>query len=265
MNVARSRQTEPVAKNLTGSLVALFKQLIAEGALAPGDRLPSERELAERVGVSRSSLRQALKVLEMMGVISQRVGSGTRLNPAAASILAEPLEFLILLDGITFHELMEARLIVEPELAARAAERATSADLEALERAIAAMAESAEDPDRFVTSDLEFHQAVYAASGNRVCAMLFTVVHQSLEALVRLTSSRVDPSHTMRFHRRILTAIRQRDAEGARRRMREHLEDARTLLARGADAHARSSLEGRLDVLRSVKGQGPAAVEGGRR
>lgn len=263
MQLTNSNRTEPVSKNLTGRLVALFKQLIAEGAVAPGDRLPSERELAARLGVSRSSLRQALKVLEMMGVISQRVGSGTRLNPAAASILAEPLQFLILLDGITFHELMEARLIVEPELAARAAERATTADLQSLERAIEAMAESAADPDRFVASDLEFHQAVYAASGNRVCAMLFTVVHQSLEALVRLTSSRVDPSHTMRFHRRILTAIRQRDAEAARQRMREHLEDARTLLARGADARARTSLEGRLELLRSAGARSSESSEAG--
>lgn len=239
-------------KNLTGELVALFKRLIAEGALAPGDRLPPERELAEMVGVSRSSLRQALKVLEMMGVISQRVGSGTRLNPAAATILAEPLQFLILLDGITFDELMEARLIVEPELAARAAERATAADLTSLEGAIARMEESALDIDHFVESDLAFHQAIYAASGNRVCAMLFTVVHQSLEALVRYTSSMVEPTHTIRFHRRIQSAIWQKDASGARQRMREHLEDARALLARGAEAQARTSLADRLDALRPV-------------
>ncbi|MGH7507630.1 MAG: FadR/GntR family transcriptional regulator [Longimicrobiales bacterium] len=246
-------RTELAPKNLTGSLVALFKRLIAEGVLAPGDRLPAERELAEMVGVSRSSLRQALKVLEMMGVISQRVGSGTRLNPAAASILAEPLQFLILLDGITFDELMEARLIVEPELAARAAERTTAANRHSLEGAIARMEESAADADRFIASDLEFHQAIYAASGNRVCAMLFTVVHQSLEALVRFTSGRVEPSHTIRFHRRILAAICQQDAGAARLRMREHLEDARTLLARGAQEQARTSLEGWLDAQRPVR------------
>jgi GntR family transcriptional repressor for pyruvate dehydrogenase complex len=239
-------------KNTTGALVALFKRLIAEGAVVPGDRLPPERELAEMVGVSRSSLRQALKVLEMMGVISQRVGSGTRLNPAAATILAEPLQFLILLDGITFDELMEARLIVEPELAARAAERAGSADLKALEEAIERMEESESDADRFVESDLAFHQAVYAASGNRVCAMLFTVVHQSLEALVRFTSSRVEPRHTIRFHRRILAAICERDAGAARQRMREHLEDARALLARGAEVQARTTLSDRLGALGPV-------------
>jgi GntR family transcriptional regulator, transcriptional repressor for pyruvate dehydrogenase complex len=235
--------------HLTGSLLQLFKRLIGDGVLSPGDRLPPERELAELLGVSRSSLRPALKVLENMGIISQRVGSGTRLNPAAASILAEPLQFLILLDGITFHELMEARLIVEPELAARAAERGTAEDHEALRRSIQRM-ESADNPEEFVACDLEFHQAVYRTAGNRVCAMLFTVVHQSLEELVRFTSELVEPEHTIRFHRRILAAVRRGKPEAAREQMREHLEDVITLLSRGADAQARIALEDRLDLLR---------------
>jgi GntR family transcriptional repressor for pyruvate dehydrogenase complex len=240
--------------HLTGSLLQLFKRLIADGVLSPGDRLPPERELAELVGVSRSSLRPALKVLENLGIISQRVGSGTRLNPAAASILAEPLQFLILLDGITFQELMEARLIVEPELAARAAERATAEDQEALKRAISRMEECADNPDEFVACDLEFHQAVYRAAGNRVCTMLFTVVHQSLEELVRFTSLLVEPEHTIRFHRRILAAIRRGKPDAAREQMREHLEDVCSLLARGADAQARITLEDRLDLLRGATG-----------
>ena len=241
------------AGDLTSALLGLFKRMIAEGVLSPGDRLPAERELAEMLGVSRSSLRQALKVLEMMGVIDQRVGSGTRLNPADASILEEPLEFLILLQGITFDELMEARLIVEPELAARAATRATEADRQALEQAIQQMEAGSEGTDGFVASDIAFHRAVSMASGNRVCAMLFTVVHQSLEALIRFTSARAEPGHTIRFHRRILQAIRDGDAEAARQRMREHIEDARQLLARGADVQVRTALEGWLGAHRTKR------------
>ena len=111
------------------------------------------------------------------------------------------------------------------------------------------MKASADDADAFVASDLEFHQAIYDASGNRVCAMLFAVVHQSLKELVRLTSALVEPGRTIQFHRRILTAIRRQDAEAARQRMREHLEDARALLSRGAEAQLRSSLEDRLEAL----------------
>ena len=234
---------------ITGALLELFKRLIADGSLSPGDRLPPERELAEMVGVSRSSLRQALKILENMGILSQRVGSGTRLNPAAASILAEPLQFLILLDGITARELMEARLIVEPELAARAAARATAADRGALKNAIRTMEESIADPEKFVAGDLEFHQAIFRAAGNRVCTTLFTVVHQSLEELIRFTSVLVEPEHTIHLHRRILAAIRKQDPEAARLQMREHLEDVCVVLTHGVELQTRSTLEDRLKVL----------------
>lgn len=231
------------AKDLTGSLINLFKRLIAEGDIAPGDRLPPERELAERIGVSRTSLRQALKVMENMGVISQRVGSGTTLNAAAASILAEPLEFLILLEGISFQEVMEARLMVEPDLAARAAVRATRDDLHALRHALSRMAACTSDATGFAQADLNFHQAVYRAAGNRVCTILFTVVHQSLETLIRLTSVLAEPERMIRYHRRIYLAIRRGDAGAARMRMREHLEDVSVLMERGAGARAHTKLE----------------------
>src|SRR6267142_2020597 len=135
--------------DVTARLVGVFKNLISEGALTPGGRLPAERDLAEEFGVSRSSLRQALKVLQIMGVISQRVGDGTYLNAGAPSILSEPMEFLILLDGISFHELMEARLIVEPELAARAARRATAEDIAELQQVLTEMEENRRDHARF--------------------------------------------------------------------------------------------------------------------
>ncbi len=236
-------------EDVTVRLLATFKRLISEGAVAPGGRLPAERELAEKFQVSRSSLRQALKVLEIMGVISQRVGDGTYVNKGAASLLGEPMEFLILLNGISFHELMEARIIVEPELAARAAARATADDLATLRREMAAMKESAENHNRLSQHDLQFHQAIFQAAGNRVCTMMFTVIHRSLHRLIELTSHLVPVEHTLRLHQRIYTAIRQRDPAGARRRMAEHLLDAKGLLARAHDAQQSSYLGDRIKEL----------------
>ncbi len=232
-------------EDVTVRLLATFKRLISERAVAPGGRLPAERELAEKFQVSRSSLRQALKVLEIMGVISQRVGDGTYVNKGAASLLGEPMEFLILLNGISFHELMEARIIVEPELAARAAARATADDLATLRREMAAMKESAENHNRLSQHDLQFHQAIFQAAGNRVCTMMFTVLHR----LIELTSHLVPVEHTLRLHQRIYTAIRQRDPAGARRRMAEHLLDAKGLLARAHDAQQSSYLGDRIKEL----------------
>jgi GntR family transcriptional repressor for pyruvate dehydrogenase complex len=250
--VSITRRALPGKEDVTATLIGVFKRLISEGSLAPGHRLPSERELAEMFGVSRSSLRQALKVLEIMGVISQRVGDGTYLNTAAPSILAEPMEFLILLDGLSFHELMEARLIVEPELAARAAARATPEDVAELREALAEMEDNQEDHARFTEYDLLFHKTIFRVAGNRVCTLMFTVVHQSLERLIQMTSKLVEPNHTLQLHRRIFVAIRRHDADEARRRMTEHLEDARELFKRAAALQAQSSLQSRIGELTSV-------------
>lgn len=236
-------------EDVTVKLITIFKQLIAEGSLVPGGRLPAERELAESFGVSRSSLRQALKVLEIMGVISQRVGDGTYLNSSAHAVLGEPMEFLILLGGISFHELMEARLIVEPELTARAAMRASKEDLLEIKHELLAMEEMASDQRTFVQHDWSFHQKVLRAAGNRVCGQMFGVVHKSLENLMMLTAQVVSPEHTLNLHRRIYRAIAKRDPEEAKQRMTEHLLDARDLLTRAAEKQGQSTLQQRITTL----------------
>lgn len=234
-------------QDITARLITAFKGMIADGTVLPGQKLPPERDLALSFGVARSSLRQALKVLEIMGVISQRVGDGTYLNTGAAAILGEPMEFLILLDGITFHELMEARLIVEPELTARAAARATTEDIAELRGVLKGMEEARGDHGRFVEQDLLFHNTIFRIAANRVCGLMFTVVHQSLAKLIHLTSQVVPEEHTLALHRRIFHAIRKRDPEEARRRMTEHLDDARGLLLRAAEEQASEGVRSRAE------------------
>ena len=235
--------------DVTVKLIAVFKQLISEGTMAPGGRLPAERELATSFGVSRSSLRQALKVLEIMGVISQRVGDGTYLNSSAKAILSEPMQFLILLDGISVHELMEARLIVEPQLAAQAAERATEEDIANIRGEIEAMEKPGDDLTQLIEHDLLFHQAIFAAAKNRVCGLMFAVVHQSLKNLITMTSQVVDAEHTLVLHRRILNAIRKREPEEARRRMSEHLLDARDLIFKATGRLDQASIQERISEV----------------
>src|SRR6202167_5581714 len=130
---------EPKQRDLTTTLVAGLRQMIADGSLHPGAKLPPERDLAKRFSVNRASVRQALKALEVMGVVRQRVGDGTYLTQDASSTLSAPLDFLLLVDGITFGELYEARRIFEPELAARAACRHTSDELLQLEDSVTDM------------------------------------------------------------------------------------------------------------------------------
>jgi len=238
-------------QDLTSKLLATFKQLIAEGTLAPGARLPAEREMALNLNVSRGSLRQVLKMLEIMGVVSQRVGDGTYLNAAAPSILAEPLEFLILLDGISFEELMDARLIVEPELAARAAARATPELVERLRRSLLGMKHSGGDHEELIREDLRFHRTIFEMADNRVCSIMFSIVHQSLQGLMEVTSQMVGMEHTLKLHSRIYTAIRKSDPDEARARMAAHLIDAKGLLVRSYTGR----MQARLGTAMKMRGR----------
>jgi GntR family transcriptional repressor for pyruvate dehydrogenase complex len=216
---------------VTSRLIARIKRLIADGSVSPGAKFPPEREMAKEFGANRASVRQALKVLEMMGVLSQRVGDGTYLSQTAETILNEPIDFLVLLDDLSHHELFETRLIVEPELAARAAERATAEDISALRNAVLAMERSKFKRDR-LEADMAFHNAIFHASGNRICQLLFQGIHRTVFTSMSQLSERVSIEQPLKYHRKIYAAIRAGDVEAARAAMRDHILDARSLLTK---------------------------------
>lgn len=216
---------------VTAKIIGRVKSLIATGAISPGSKFPPERKLAKEFGVNRASVRQVLKVLEIMGVLSQRVGDGTYLSQSAEAILHEPIDFLVLIDDLSQHELFETRLMMEPELTARAAERATAEDLSALRNAIFSMERSKNTRER-LNADMAFHDAIFRASGNRICHLLFRGIHRTMLMSMNQLSNRVSLERPLMFHRRIYAAIRERNPEDARRAMEEHIVDARDLVGR---------------------------------
>lgn len=164
-----------------------------------------------------------MKVLEAVGAISQRVGDGSYLSADGSTLLNLPLSLLVLLDDVSLVEMFEARLMIEPELAARAAESASSEDLSAMRRTFPAMET---DP---VNADIQFHEAVCKATRNRVCYRMFGAIHQAFRQGMAVTS-RLPHSRALEFHKEIYSAIHLRDPEGARSKMAEHLKHATTLL-----------------------------------
>jgi GntR family transcriptional repressor for pyruvate dehydrogenase complex len=164
-----------------------------------------------------------MKMLESVGVISQRVGDGSYLSADASNIFRLPLSFLILLDGVSLMEVFEARLMLEPEMAARAAECASSEDLGAMRRTFSAM-ES--DP---ANADIAFHEAICKATRNRICYRMFGAIHQAFQQGMVVTST-LAPDRALGFHQAIYTAIHLRNAGEARQRMAEHLTHAKTVL-----------------------------------
>ena len=231
---AQPRRKPSIDTRVTAKLVEKIKRLISTGGIVPGGKFPPERELAKEFGVNRASLRQALKVLEIMGALTQRVGDGTYLSESAELILNEPLDFLILLDDLSHHELLETRMIVEPELAARAAQRATAEDLIELRRSITAM-ETCKNNQERLNADLAFHERIFRASGNRICHLLFRVIHRNVLTSMSQLSTRVPLERPLTSHKRIYAAIQQHNAEEARRQMLAHIAETKSLLTSSAE------------------------------
>ena len=214
----------------TVQLIARFKQLIFEGKLQPGSKLPAERDLARRFNVNRGTLRHVLKILEMMGVVSQRVGDGTYLNSGTSILLDEPLDFLIVLEDTSLYELFELRLLMEPELASRAALRAKPADLARMRASIDKMRSSRARQNR-LEADAEFHEAIFSASGMGVSLLIIRVLHRAIfRTLAHNFTGYIQLKPPIVHHEAILEAIVNKDAEAARQRMSNHLRDARAHL-----------------------------------
>ncbi len=239
-------------EDVTQLLILRFQQLLSEGLLSPGTKLPPERELAANFGVARSSLRPALKVLEIMGVITQKVGDGSYLNKDASSVLAVPMEFLFLLDDTSLQELTEMRLMMEPALAAKAAEHANAQHIALLRQSVSDLEHSSRDRVRLVASDLLFHRAIFQASGNRLAGRFFQTIHRAMLNMMMVTSQLVDLEHTLQFHQPILEAIETRNPELASRLMTDHLSDARDLLLHARQQETSRQLRNHLANGQSV-------------
>jgi GntR family transcriptional repressor for pyruvate dehydrogenase complex len=149
---------------------------------------------------------------------------------------------------------MDARLIVEPELAARAAERATPETIAGLRECLSRMQAGGADHASLIHSDLiredlRFHRLIFQMADNRVCSLMFSIVHELLHDLMEITSQMVALDHTVKLHSRIFNAIRRHDAGAARARMFAHLTDARGLLLKSHEAHRQSKMEHRFSKL----------------
>lgn len=208
----------------TDHVVSQIRDLISSGELRPGDRLPSERALAERLGISRPSLRAGLRSLIATGILRARQGSGTFIVEGPPALDSAPLKLLAALHGFSFKQMFEARRIIEETVSGLAAERRSEAQADAIEAEVDAMKASLEEPLRYLVHDIRFHQAIGAASGNPILATLVEMVSSVMYQTRRETIARAhDFSQSLENHQRINRAIRARDPEKARAAMRQHL------------------------------------------
>ncbi len=207
------------------NVVAYVRDLISSGEFKSGDRLPAERELAVRIGVSRPSVRAGLQALAAMGVVESRRGSGTYISTGPPVLSSGPLQLLAILHGIPRVQIFEARRILEGRSARLAAERASGEALAEVSEEVMGMFASVEDAQAFLLHDIRFHRAVAKASGNLVLSALVEMVSAIFYEQRKETASLDrDLRISAEQHRRIYQAVRDRDPEAAEREMDAHLQ-----------------------------------------
>ncbi len=198
--------------------------MVISGGLGPGDRLPPERELCERLGVSRTVVREALNLVEARGLVSIEHGRGAVVSGGSPGAVRETLGLLLRVQPKTLWELLEMRGILEVEVAGLAAERGEPEDLGAMRAQIEKMRGSIDAPEGYVDADVEFHALLARAARNGVLLTMLEPVVDLLRASRQVSAAR--PGNAQRAlgeHERILSAVEAGDADGARREMREHL------------------------------------------
>jgi GntR family transcriptional repressor for pyruvate dehydrogenase complex len=200
--------------------------MIHRGELRPGDRLPPERDLAKLLGVSRPTLRAAIRSMAAVGVLQSKQGAGTFVveSDGPPALDSAPLRMMASLHGFTTGEMFEARRSLEMAIAGLSAERASADQMASMSEEVAGMFASLDDPEQFLVHDMRFHQMVAASSGNRILTALMNMVATVLFDVRRKTVNRArDLKESAEMHRQIYRAIRDRNSDDARNAMRDHL------------------------------------------
>lgn len=212
-----------------------LKRYIASGAVMAGQRLPSERELARQLGVGRNSVREALKVLEAVGIVESRIGEGTFITEQTGASIGRTIGLSLAAWGGTLVEILKARQMIETEAASVAAQQARSADIAALEGELLQMeAKAAEEAVyEYLAADMNFHRLVARATRNAIIAGIVANLIDTLEEVLR--EAHADQIMTVAegtaTHRDIYAAIARHDSTAASDAMRQHLQFSSELWA----------------------------------
>lgn len=210
-------------------IVQQIEDSIIKGALKPGDQLPAERELAQRFGVSRTAVREAVKALREKGLVEAYSGRGTFITDGTTQAVRQSLDLMVKIgqpDGSS--HLAEVRAILEPEIAGLAATRIQDPELATMREAVAMMDRAGNDPDAYIEADLDFHLALAEGAGNPlILSLLDSIVGLLREQRLKIFKVPGGPDRGQVHHKKILEAVERRDPDRARDAMRAHLTQVR--------------------------------------
>ena len=226
---------QPVKANrISDEICNQIREVLISGKVEAGDRLPTERQLAEQFGASRASVREALRGLEQQGVITIKKGvnGGVFVAHVDAGLVARPMETLFRLKKLTIEDITEARLVFEPAAARLAAERATPDDLREMREVVSHMEDAVRRGHTFRSYDLAFHRLIARASRNPIIDMLAqSMLEVASQYITRLKPSVDTLRHVCSCHTAVHDAIQARNPDLAYRVMEEHIIDLQARLS----------------------------------
>jgi len=231
MSLALRSEFEAVRRDKVYEGVAKQIERLILKKLQPGDKLPSERELADLLRVSRSSIRDAIRSLELMGMVEPRQGAGTIVREISSDAVVNPLAKALKRKEEAIAELLDFRLMLEPQLAARAATRGSAEEITEMEEILERQEKKMRAGESTVSEDSEFHYAIALASGNsvvlKVLDTLMDLLRDSRERSLQVEGRQ---HKSVAGHRRILSAIKKHDSDAAKMAMRRHIEDVQEIV-----------------------------------
>jgi GntR family transcriptional repressor for pyruvate dehydrogenase complex len=227
-----SRLIEPIRKTRVAEEIAdRIRVLILDGTFPPGRALPGERPLAERFGVSRGSVRDAFRALEMIGLLETRHGQGTFPRELDVDRLVAPLATVLTYSHDLQDELVDIRRMFEPAVARAAAARATAEDLADLQRILDTQRQKIKVGRSTIVEDTAFHAVLARATRNRVVMRIMATLNDLLVESRKLTlKQKGRPQRSIQGHEAVVAALRCRDADGAARAMHLHIDQIAELL-----------------------------------
>jgi GntR family transcriptional regulator, transcriptional repressor for pyruvate dehydrogenase complex len=208
-------------------IIDKIANLIEEGYLKPGDALPGERMLSEKLGVSRTSLRQALKALNFLGVLEIAPGKKTVIKNSFSDILKNPFRFIKAIHSIKIEEIFEARRFLEEGLVQIATSKASNNDFEKMKYMIQQSEEKLDNKNEFVYSEFEFHQCIFDIADNKILTAVMNSLNDLLLVLEKYEKdylTKEDRIISLEQHKSILDAVVNKDVHAARIAMDIHLD-----------------------------------------
>lgn len=217
------------AERLSDQVAARLQALVLDNAIKPGEKLPSERELCELLGVSRTVVREAVRSLAVKGLLEVRRGGGTSVRAPDTALVSEMMTMMLRTGSsdVAFTHVQEVRRLLEVEIAGLAAERRDDDDLARIAAHIQAMVEHEHDPQRWAAADVAFHAAIATATHNPLYSVLLSSIADMLME-VRLTGVSLPdtPQKAYQHHQAIFERISAADRTGARKAMQDHLRES---------------------------------------